>query len=60
LSTYLYLVPPVTVSANILQVVRINKWLTADGMITGVAVDKNCLDRNLLSSGSYGTATVLE
>jgi hypothetical protein len=60
LTAYLYLVPAITVSANRLQIVHINKWLTADGMITGAAVDKNCWNRSLLSSGSYRTATVLE
>jgi hypothetical protein len=60
LTAYLYLVPAVTVSANRLQMAHIDKWLTADGMITGAAVDKNCLNRTLLSSGSYRTATVLD
>ena len=38
---------------------HINKWLAADVMTISASLDKTCLNRTLLSSCSYTTATAV-
>jgi hypothetical protein len=50
------ILPTDILPTDILPMLHINKWLTANVMITSASLDKNCLNRTLLSS-SYTTAT---
>jgi len=60
LTTYLHVVPPVRIKGDILPMLHIDMWLTADSiMIASAAFDKNSLNINSLSSCSHTTATAV-
>jgi hypothetical protein len=39
--------------------VHIDRWLTANGMITAASLDKHCVNRILLSAFSYTAGTAV-
>ena len=58
-TTYLHFVPPVRTKGDILPMLHIDMCLTADIMFASVALHKNCLNINSLSSCSHTTATAV-
>ena len=59
LTTYVHVVPPVRTKGDILPMLHIDMWLTADIKFASVTLNKNSFKIISLSSCSHTTATAV-